>query len=141
MKKKIDEKLIRDIGTRLRQLREYLGYSRHQMASIMGVDYGTYAKNETGWFSPNLNSLNILAFNPGVSLDWLLVGRGSMLAGKSIPGKRPPAVSEVHQLLEHMEAIPLLRHEMMAFYERFLLKNRDLVESSLNPTPSPPAET
>ncbi len=58
-----------------------------------------------------------------------------------LPVPKDPLVSEVHQLLEHMEAIPLLRHEMMACYQCFLLKNRDLVESSLKPAPSPPSET
>jgi hypothetical protein len=42
---------------------------------------------------------------------------------------------EVRELLQHMERIPLLRHEVLSFFYKFKLDYKDLVESSIKDIP------
>lgn len=39
---------------------------------------------------------------------------------------------EIKELLEHMEAVPLLYYEILAYFQRFRVENKALVESSLH---------
>ncbi|HLP60092.1 MAG TPA: helix-turn-helix domain-containing protein [Candidatus Deferrimicrobium sp.] len=43
----------------------------------------------------------------------------------------PDIKPEIKELIEHMESIPLLYHEILSHYQRFKIDNRALVESSL----------
>ena len=40
-------------------------------------------------------------------------------------------LGEVKELLEHMEHVPLLRHEVLSFFYKFKLENRELVETAM----------
>jgi transcriptional regulator with XRE-family HTH domain len=43
-----------------------------------------------------------------------------------------PFGREHRELVEHMEKIPLLHYEVMAFYHRFKIDNKELVEAALS---------
>jgi hypothetical protein len=92
-----------------------------------------------------------------ISMDWLLFGKGPMYCrekgkekelaelGKELELMRVKMSEqeekaagiklkpELNELLEQMERIPLLYHEMLAYFQRFKLENRELLEASISP--------
>lgn len=49
---------------------------------------------------------------------------------------------EVAEMIETMKRVPLLRHSVMGYYQKFLLKNKELIAASLQPNEmnQPPQE-
>jgi transcriptional regulator with XRE-family HTH domain len=139
-------------GHRLKKVRELLNYTRRQMAGFMGVTISTYYKNENYGTFPCLESLILLFEKHDISIDWFMFGKGPMQFKKErnrvrdleqeLETLREKVIKmekvereprpEVEELVEHMERIPLLRHELLRVFHRFKLDNRELVD--------PPAE-
>ncbi len=66
----------RQIGRRLAEARDAAGLSRRELADHLGVKESTIAKWESGERSPRGQRVSKLAGILGVSLSWILVGRG-----------------------------------------------------------------
>lgn len=64
------------IGARLRDAREAAGLSTRELADHLGVKESTVGKWESGERSPRGQRVSKLAGILGVSLSWILVGRG-----------------------------------------------------------------
>jgi transcriptional regulator with XRE-family HTH domain len=129
------KKLAEEIGSRLKVMREALNISQERMAANFGVSRTTYTNNEVGNTFPGLHVLKVLGDSFDISMDWLICSRGSMLYGNRMEQKQetgPGSVlGEVKELLEHMEHIPLLRHEVLSFFYKFKLENRELVGAAM----------
>jgi len=69
-------RLKRDIGKRFAKLRGKRSYLK--FAQDCGVSVSLLQRYETGGGLPSVDNLFILHMETGVSLDWLLLGRGSM---------------------------------------------------------------
>lgn len=122
--------LLREIGNKLRTFRETLRYRSSEMADSIGAEKTGYSKYEKGTTPPKLIVLYRLAEKFDVSLDWLIRGKGPMYykqKGTKQPGAHPTHANEINELLDHMEKIPLLRHEVLAFFLKFKDKNKDMV--------------
>lgn len=130
--------LLREIGERLRKLREPFNFSQNQMADYLGAYRSSYSRYESGRFSPQLISLYRLAMANDVSLDWLIANRGPMLySEKEKPGVGPLG-EDVDELLEHMKHIPLLRHEVLVLFYKFKEDHKEMVDIAMK-TKKPPA--
>ncbi|MCP4220284.1 MAG: helix-turn-helix transcriptional regulator [bacterium] len=66
------------IGRRLKEFRKHLGLTTVQMAAVFGITVNSYRKKEYGQTLAGLKSLNILGKTYGLSMDWLILGRGPM---------------------------------------------------------------
>jgi len=131
---KMDKKsLLREIGNKLRKFREPLRYRSSEMADSIGAERTGYSKYEQGKTPPKLIVLYKLAEKFDVSLDWLIRGKGPMYYKQKEtkePGARPAQTDEINELLDHMEKIPLLRHEILAFFLKFKDKNKEMVANA-----------
>lgn len=125
------------ISSRLEQVRKALGFSKQDMASRLGVQRPSYSRNEDGITFPASQSYYFLGKELNVSLDWLFCKKGSMFYSNNKPGKRELVLPEVREqglpleileLVEDMERVPLLRHELLAFYHRFKIDHPQLFE-------------
>ncbi|MCP4219846.1 MAG: helix-turn-helix transcriptional regulator [bacterium] len=74
------DRLKIEVGKRLKQLREEFRLTQQEFAVQMLVSRSAVSHNEAGMFFPKVRMLHILAEDKGVSLDWLLSGRGTMFA-------------------------------------------------------------
>ena len=130
------------------------------MATYFGLKRTSYSKYETGETSPNYLVLEKLGNDFDVSLDWLVCGKGPMIFKEKTTGEtanaqpeeeikqvedeapqtpRPPRQEqeekpfsrEHRELVEHMEKIPVLHYEVMGFYHRFKIDNKELVETAM----------
>jgi transcriptional regulator with XRE-family HTH domain len=152
------KKVLQAAGDKLTQLRKLKDYTRPQMASYLGITGSGYNKNENGTTLPALETMFRLAMEDQISMDWFIFSKGPMyyndkersaeieelkkqLALKTESEKAiqadskkadgPDIKPEIKELIEHMESIPLLYHEILSHYQRFKIDNRALVESSL----------
>jgi transcriptional regulator with XRE-family HTH domain len=140
------DQLRKTIGTRLRKIRSSLSFAQEKMAKHLGTGRPNYTRIEIGDTFPNHFMMHKLATMFDVSLDWLVCGKGPMLFSKkkSNLGKRGdknstllaaleyPGNPDVEELLEFMEQIPLLHHEIMELFFRFKIVNKELIETVKN---------
>ncbi|NIM11786.1 MAG: hypothetical protein GTO45_06675 [Candidatus Aminicenantes bacterium] len=152
-------KLLREIGMRLRQVRRRFNLRQADMALQSDCKRTTYVKNESGETFPGALAFRRWADGLNISLDWLICDRGSMVykpkeqikedtrekkeketpkalvVPKAVEEKEDITLSDdVRELLEHMEQVPLLYFEVLAFFHRFKLKYRELFEPTLRTT-------
>ncbi len=145
-KKKV---LAKEIGARLRKLRQEAGYSREQMAARFGISVNGYGKNEAGLNMPGLKSLHYLSESRGISMDWLLFNKGTVRHNEKNPREKELELEveelkrkqakldgvsalalnpEVAKMLEHMERSPVLYHQILLHFQEF--KGEDKVHSA-----------
>ena len=149
-------KTLKGIGERLRLVRKQLNYSAQEMAARLGLNYNSYYKNENSVTYPGLKTLYQVSEAHDISMDWLLFGKGPMYCrekgkekelaelGKELELMREKMKDqegkvagiklkpELKELLEHMERIPLLYHEVLAYFQRFKMENRELLEAFMS---------
>lgn len=133
MKKELREA----VATRLKKVREILGFTQERMVTFFGVQRSTYTRNERGDTFPGYPILLKLATRFDISLDWLVCGKGPMIFKEKAAARRGSAVeTDIKELLpEHrelvlaMEKVPVLHHEVLAFFQRFKMENKVLMES------------
>jgi transcriptional regulator with XRE-family HTH domain len=135
--------LLIEIGIKLRQARQSLHFTMSQLADNVGNDRTGYSRYEKGKVSPKLVTLYKLGEMYDISLDWLIRNKGPMFYKEKeikepekiiveipAPSQKPTVDSlpaDTRELLDHMEKIPLLRHEVLAFFLKFKNKNKELV--------------
>ena len=70
----------KSIGSRLREHRKSLGISQKEMADHLGVRTKTIVRFESGESTPGTDQIAALKeFDPSLSLEWLVMGRGEMV--------------------------------------------------------------
>ncbi|MCP5054460.1 MAG: hypothetical protein GY940_45250 [bacterium] len=67
---------LREIGSRLKELRKRFEYNREKMSAYLGLSDNGLGKNEGGHTFPGNLTLHRLKEHFGVSMDWLLFGGG-----------------------------------------------------------------
>jgi transcriptional regulator with XRE-family HTH domain len=70
------------IASRLKALRQTLGWTQVEMSATTGIPLPTWKKYEGSDRDPGAEALVAMATS-GVNLHWLLTGKGSMLLGSS----------------------------------------------------------
>ena len=127
------------VGSRLRRIRGYFGYRQYEMADFLGISRAAYGKNERGIHMIDLISLIAIHEKLGVSLEWLLFNRGPMF-WKTVDDQnqtRPQLqmadsfTDELDQMMAEMKGIPLLRHAVMGFYQKFRIENDQVIRQFL----------
>ncbi|MCP4146350.1 MAG: hypothetical protein GY757_01245 [bacterium] len=122
-----------EISRRLEEVRHAAHYTVPQMAKAMGIKGATYLTNIKGTYTPTLQGLCRLADSLKVSLDWLLKGRGSMFCKNAPVFKGVDSYSDEKEEMEAlMEKLPLVRHSVMGYYQKFKLENMELINRALN---------
>ena len=94
------------------------------MAEHMGVVRSTYVRNEGARTYPGTPAYHKLCNKLGISLDWLIGGKGEMFSGKP----EGELAAEFASLAADAEKVPLLRYDLLSFYHRFKLDNPGLFE-------------
>jgi transcriptional regulator with XRE-family HTH domain len=135
-----DESLLKEMGNKLRQLRQNLKETRSQMADRLGIWRSTYIRNENGETPISYKTMISLVNRFGVSLDWMVLNKGPMYyKEKEVKNEQPPNPldslnPDFKELIEHMERIPMLKHEMLLSFCKFKEDRKDLVEAAMKST-------
>ncbi|MCP5050397.1 MAG: helix-turn-helix transcriptional regulator [bacterium] len=125
----------REVGQRLKQVRERLRLTQSRMALDLIVARSTYSTTEAGTYYPAAPLLLALGEIKGVSIDWLLFGRGGMFnRGKDLNEEVFRFVdgnNEAQDLLYLMKTFPLFNKRIMEQLHQFKQENQELAEEAL----------
>lgn len=91
---------IKGSGIRIRQLRIQSGYTQEKLAEALNVDQSYYGRIETGKRGCPVDLFIQISDLFGVSLDYLIRGRSSSLAGGADVAQLK---SEIEKLVEQLE--------------------------------------
>jgi transcriptional regulator with XRE-family HTH domain len=72
-----DQNDINGIASRITAIRQELDLTRPEMAEALNMSYNAYSKYERGWNFPSLRCQAILSKKFDISMDWLLLNKGS----------------------------------------------------------------
>lgn len=144
--------LLKDFSYKLRKFRQSLNYSHRKMAAYFSTEKTNYTRYETGKIFPGFMGLYNVANRLGISLDWLICDRGAMFYKQEeekddsqLPVEEnvikektevepEPAVKvpegEIKELLDYMEQIPLLHHEIMVWFFKFKEEHKEMVKEA-----------
>ncbi|MCP4218048.1 MAG: hypothetical protein GY765_25620 [bacterium] len=125
------------IGNNLLTIKEINKWTHQQMADKMGVVLWTFRSYTKGNNTPLARTLYRVGANLGISLDWLVMGRGKMLY-KPPYTEKELVRGELEKMLVVMETVPAIRDEMKAHYEKLKEVNgnhirEELKKKNLNP--------
>ncbi|NIM13086.1 MAG: helix-turn-helix domain-containing protein [Candidatus Aminicenantes bacterium] len=127
----MSKKLKKDIGARLKKIREELKLSQEKFASELCITRSTYSKNERGEYLPTVGALHALGLDRKVSLNWLICNQGDMfnrsLKCNSEVLEFLAENCEVEELLYLMKRVPLLRYSIMEHFHQFKKDNPELI--------------
>lgn len=139
--------ILKDIGYRLKKVREALNNSGPQMAYEFGLMRSSYLRNESGKTCPGIITMRILGNKFDISLDWLICEKGPMfyrekeqkqqelskaaLEVKPAPETLDSLPGDIRELLEHMKRIPLLRYETLASFHKFKQEYKEMVSAAM----------
>jgi transcriptional regulator with XRE-family HTH domain len=130
--------LKKKVAKRLKELRHALSFTQETMSRIIETGRPNYTRIEIGDIFINHYSLYKLAVEFNVSMDWLICGKGPMfLEKKNSRETEPnqfvqPNSQDISDLLEYMEKIPALNHEVIGFFHRLKDEHREVIDVLLD---------
>ncbi len=126
---------MKNVGWRLREIRNRLNMSQEEFGQVLGLKRSSLGRHERDECFPTGKMLSILVNKYNISMDYLLCNRGSLFykerEGKNIMDE------EIKEMLGLMSKVPLIRHSVMSYYQRFKLENQDLIEKELSENKGP----
>ena len=101
------DKKLREMASRIREMREIVGYTVAQMAELTGVDVDEYSRFEAGHVDPTFNFLHQCAIAFGVDINALLEGHSAHLSGYEVTraGQGPVTAAESHMTIRNQAAM------------------------------------
>jgi len=130
-----------NIGKRLKQVREFFKFTQRRMAEVVRIQESTYKKNEKCVHLLNINTLERLHDELGVSAEWLLFENGPIY-WKDIRAKEDENtqagllkkdifMEEVEEMVEMLKQVPMIRHSVMGHYQDCKIRYKDLIAECL----------
>ena len=92
----MDGEMADTVGQRIRRARKARNMSQMELAKRVGTVYQRVSGWERGEVAPGMASLKRLAEALGVSLDWLIAGKGPMFGPGSEPREFKPLLIPVY---------------------------------------------
>jgi transcriptional regulator with XRE-family HTH domain len=127
--------IAKTIGAKLLKIRQDNNKSVARMARALNCDRVSYARNENGQTIPNFFTIYNLGSQFGISMNWLILDEGPILlkeiAVENKVAASTPLLANFAELIEHMEKIPLLQHEILAQFHRFKEEHPAMVEKAM----------
>ncbi len=108
------EGTIKDVGTRLREVRMALGYSQQYFSALLNTSAGFISEIEGNKKSPGIQLLYSLWRKFNININWLLTGKGNMFHSHSRIEHTPPSQeqrSDMEQDLSIQQQIIALQQE------------------------------
>lgn len=133
------------LGDKLEKVRKINRITVTNMAAALNINRITYVRNSIGRATPNIYTVYNLGKRFEISLDWFLLDEEPMLRSEKTaekiveavppPPQTPPLLPDIQELLDHMDKIPLLRHEILAQFYRFKENHQTMVEKAMKTNP------
>jgi transcriptional regulator with XRE-family HTH domain len=146
------KKIRKDMGNRLRTLREQLGLNQREFAAKMGMVNTYISALETAYTGPGYYSFYQLAKYHKISPLYLLHGiepafidqekkqeEPKIQEKEPEPGKKakpgPPTFGndnpQIKEMLSYFERSPMVKHSVLGFFAKFVIEYKDLIEKDI----------
>jgi transcriptional regulator with XRE-family HTH domain len=130
--RKFNEFKLTGVGKRLKEIRKHFNLTQEEIAKKLEMTADGYLRNERDHNHPGYQTMDILFREFKVSLDWLLMGHGEMLHYDKIEYDQlkdfiTDSPQELIDLIRAMSQVPLLYHEQMTHFHRFMMNNKELL--------------
>ena len=98
---------LKEMASRIREMREIIGYTKEQMAKATGTTVEDYARVEEGGVDPSFNFLHQCAITFGVDINALLEGHSAHLSGYEVTraGQGPVTAAEPYMTIRNQAAM------------------------------------
>ncbi len=108
----MEEKIKKEIGSRIKRARNVIGKTQEDLAKEIDFNRSLIGHYETGHTAPSIEFLLLLS-RYDISIEWVLTGSGDMFKPKMVSAIND---GEVQQLVEDMDKDPALKHEVLSHY-------------------------
>jgi len=131
--------MLETFSKRVTALRQSLHLSRRKMAVFFRATEVTYRRYEQGFILPSFMSLVAAGEELGISLDWLVYGRGEMyyrdIAERVAKQVVHEAASpEVLNLMDHIKRVPLVRNELLSHFYKIKTEHEEVIAREMEKT-------
>jgi len=109
----------RDVGKRLSQVRNKLGYKQYQFADMLSTSPASYNQYENGERTLSWEFVHELHIVFNVNLKWLYSGEGVMFSAMSADTNAPELTKEIERL----------RKENQELKDELIVRFRQLVDN------------
>lgn len=125
-----------DYSKRLREVRRTLDISQKDFAAELKVSPSFLSEIESGKTKPGYNFLTKLAAVFNVNPSWILLGKGPMFikddeTGSIADDEFGDHTESIKELLWHFKHSPLVKLSVMAFAQKFLLDNEEIIQRDI----------
>jgi len=110
--------LLKDFAYKLRKVRESLKYTQRKMADYFGTEKTNYTRYENGKIFPSFIGLYYFANSSGISLDWLVWGKGPRYYKEKLEEEK-----DDKQVIEEKKVI------LVSFY-KFKEEHKEIVKAA-----------
>ena len=125
---------LMDIATRIRGMREILGYSMQKMAQLTEVDEDIYRRYESGSIDLPFTFLHKCAKVFGVEITVLLEGRSAKLTGYTVTRKDKGLVTASEDGITIQDLAPMFRKKLATPYWVTYEYSEDLQDKPIHTT-------
>ena len=131
--------IMENFSKRITELRQAMHLSRKKMAAFFNTAEVTYRRYEQGLMMPGFFSLYAAGVKLGVSVDWLVYGRGPVYY-KVIEEKvekqsvQETLTPEVLNLFEHIKRVPMVRNEMLSYFYKIRIEHEETIVKEMERT-------
>jgi len=139
------DKLKKEIGCRMQQLRKTIGFTQDKMTTYFDIGRANYSRIERGDIFPNPRLMYSLKKEFNVSLDWVITGEGDMFLPEDAEETRGhwdfgSHNREIKDLLYHMKHIPMVLHQVLGFFLNYRESNKQVIQELLDSNQTLPEE-
>jgi transcriptional regulator with XRE-family HTH domain len=131
-----------EVGRRMLQIRNALGYTQEKMVSFFKMGRSNLSQIETGYVFPKPFVLDSLQKNFGVSIEWLLSNKGKMFYRdcqvKDLKLKDFDEMfnfgenkEEIFELLISMSKVPMIKHAILGFFLEYKIKYKESIRQAM----------
>ena len=130
----IIRKNLKDIGTRIKEVRKTIRITQKEMAEKLGIFDSYLSDIETGKGNPGHSFFFKISSIFKVNLNYLLLGKGEMF---SKPEQTPEEetyiedIKSIEDLVWYMKKSPLFFHQVMAFASKFHYEYEELIKKNI----------
>jgi transcriptional regulator with XRE-family HTH domain len=126
-----DEKLVKEIGARLRKIRKQLEYSQKDFAETVNVSNPSLCEMEAGNARPRFELIyNIIKIHK-VNIQYLLFGKGRMFISSALDSLENEINIDLiadyrkffKEFFYYFSKSELIRSVMMSFFREYILDN------------------
>lgn len=121
---------LKDIGGRLKEVRNKIGCTLSELQEMCGVAKSTISEMETGLKKPHHLYLYLLSTKYNININWIFSAKGSMFLDYEIKLNFGEDNERIKELIYLLEKSPAFRYETLRHYIEFIEKNKDLIDNN-----------